>query len=169
MFRFRLERVLQHRQRRLDDCTLEAARAASALQVARTALTTARQELQASRDQTAARRQGRLRADDLTRLLAWHENLTARAQRLEAAVTAAARAEEAAQERLQAAWRDCEVLRRLEQRQRAEWVQQNERRERRILDEVGAIRAALVRRDPALPAAVPSQADRPRSAEGDRT
>ena len=50
------------------------------------------------------------------------------------------------QEHLQQAWRDREVLERLRQRQRQEWEEEEARRERRALDEIGAIRSALARR-----------------------
>lgn len=164
MFRFRLERVLQHRQRRLDARTLEAARAAGALQAARSALAVARRDLAISEQQAATARLGRLNGVELTRQLAWHENLAANVRHLEAVVAAAVQENEAAQERLRAAWRDREALQRLKERQHREWTQQEERRERLTLDEIGAIRAALSRRR----AAAHSPTDQPRPAEGDR-
>jgi len=47
---------------------------------------------------------------------------------------------------LTAAWRDVEVLRKLEERQRAQWEAEQRRLEGRLLDEVGGLRADRLRR-----------------------
>jgi flagellar export protein FliJ len=58
-----------------------------------------------------------------------------------------ARAELAArQERLNAVWRDLEVLNKLREKQKAEWRHEQEHREKLELDEVGQIRADRQRR-----------------------
>ena len=147
MFRFRLERVLQHRQREVDARSREVAEAQLAVQRAESGLAAASRRLHLSRAESAARRQGSLDATELQRGLAWQDELVARREAA-AGVLAAARGElAAAQERLQQAWRDREVLERLRQRQREEWEQEQARRERRALDEIGAIRSALAGRE----------------------
>jgi flagellar export protein FliJ len=146
MFRFRLERVLQYRRRRLEARTRELAATQMALHEAVAAATAATGALDRSRQQAANARRGTLDPPELARQLAWHEYLAAEERRRLEAV-ALARAELAgARTRLTQAWRECEVLRRLRERQRREWQQTMDRRERRALDEIGSIRAALAQR-----------------------
>jgi len=150
MFRFRLEKVLQQRRRVVDACSREVAAARSALAAAQATADAAARDLQASRQQAAAGRQGRLDPQAMARMLAWHDAQQARVRRLEDVVAAARIRTERAQERLEAAWRDREVLERLRARQEREWREEQARRERRALDEIGSIRAALTRgRSPA--------------------
>lgn len=168
MFEFRLERVLQHRQRQVDACTLEVAEAQAALLAASSRLDALDRELDDSRNLAAARRRGEIRTVDLQRQLGWHENLLACRQRLAAEVTAARAVLEAAKARLEEAWRDREVLERLKQRQREEWLRLRERRERQDLDEIGAIRAALALRETAFSGTGRNARGGPQSAESDR-
>lgn len=168
MFEFRLERVLQHRQRQVDACTLEVAEAQAALLAAQARLDAMARELDDSRNLAAARRRGEIRSMDLQRQLGWHENLLACRRRLAAEATAARTLLEAAQARLEEAWRDREVLERLKQRQADEWLRLRERRERQDLDEIGAIRAALALRETASCGTGRHARSGPQSAESDR-
>jgi len=143
MFRFRLERVLQHRQREVDARSREVAAIQRALQEREDRLAQAGRQLQQCRAELAARRHGELDPGALQRATAWQEELVTRRQTAEQDLAAARLDLNAAQERLQQAWRDREVLERLRQRQRQEWQQEEARRERRALDEIGAIRSAL--------------------------
>ncbi len=77
------------------------------------------------------------------RAAAWQEELVARLRSREAVMTQAQQDTEAARTRLQQAWRDREAIERLRERHYEEWRQEEARRERRELDEIGAIRAAL--------------------------
>jgi flagellar export protein FliJ len=146
MFRFRLERVLQHRQREVDACSRDVAAAQRALQEAEQELSWAVRDLARCRAEIAAGRQGRLDAAALQRATAWQDELVGRRTAAEQSVAAARRGLVTAQGKLQQAWRDREMLERLRQRQRQEWEQEQARRERRALDEIGAIRSALAGR-----------------------
>ncbi len=146
MFRFRLERVLQHRRREADARAQDLAHAQAALQAAEAARAALADELQDSRSAAAAARQGRLDPAVLARLADWHEELESLLAGAAGVVETRLQAVAAARRSLQEAWRRCEVLERLETRQRAEWQAAENRRERLQLDEIGAIRAALSRR-----------------------
>jgi flagellar FliJ protein len=146
MFRFRLERVLQHRQREVDARSRDVATTQLAVQEAEAARIAADRQLQQCRADLAAGRQGRLDATALQRATAWQDELVSRCESAQENLESARRALIAAQERLQQAWRDREVLERLRSRQRQEWQQEQERREQHALDEIGSIRSALAGR-----------------------
>jgi flagellar FliJ protein len=146
MFRFRLERVLQHRQREVDSRSREVATAHADLQQAEATVADALGQLQRYGAEVAARRQGSLDATSLQRNTAWQGELVTRRSAAEVLAAESRRRLATVQEHLQQAWRDREVLERLRQRQRQEWEQEEARRERRALDEIGAIRSALARR-----------------------
>ena len=146
MFRFRLERVLQHRQREVDSRSRDVATAHADLQQAEATVADAVDQLQRYRAEVAARRQGSLDATSLRRNTAWQGELVTRRSTAEAVVAESRRMLATEQEHLQQAWRDREVLERLRQRQRQEWEEEQAGRERRALDEIGAIRSALARR-----------------------
>ncbi len=144
MFRFRLEKVLQQRRREVEARSREVAatRAVHARLLA--AHDQAARDLQRHREAAAsARTAGALDAAALMRAGAWLDVRQVELVRLGEQVARAAAEVEAAQERLTAAWRDREVLERLRQRQHREWREEQARRERRALDEIGSIRAAL--------------------------
>ena len=71
MFRFRLERVLQHRQREVDARSRDVATTQLAVQEAEAARIAADRQLQQCRADLAAGRQGRLDATALQRATAW--------------------------------------------------------------------------------------------------
>lgn len=145
-FRFRLERVLKIRQRVLEQCTREVA--AADVEWRRRA---AREAELAGQDAQLCRSA----IDGAGRILDVRD-LSERAWRLrrlrELRVEAARDAELARLElerrraRLTDAWRDVEVLRKLESRRREQWEQEQRRREGRELDEIGGIRADRLRR-----------------------
>ena len=147
MFRFRLERVLRQRHRQVDACSREVAEAEAALQGAARAVEEAARELQQCRRDSAAGLGGPLDARSLMRAAAWQEELVARLRSREAVMAQAQQDTEAARTRLQQAWRDREAIERLRERHHEEWRQEEARRERRELDEIGAIRAALAAGD----------------------
>ncbi len=146
MFRFRLERVLRHRQRQVDARSREVAEAQAALQASEKAVGEAEAMLRRSQAEAASMRGGRIDAGQLGRLAAWHEELTAQRVALEAEVDRDRQLVDDAQQNLQQAWRDREILERLRERQKQEWIAEEARQERRALDEIGAIRSALALR-----------------------
>jgi hypothetical protein len=84
MFRFRLERILLYRQRRVDALTREYAGAQSRENAADKAVETLARDLDQSRESAASERDGSLDAAALARQLIWHEALQARQRELEA-------------------------------------------------------------------------------------
>ena len=146
MFRFRLERVLRHRQREVDARSRDVAEAQERLQASEAAVNSAETALRRSRAEAAAMRSGRIDVGQLERLAAWHEELEAQRIALEGEVGRDRELVAEAQNRLEQAWRDREILERLRERQKREWMVEEERRERRALDEIGAIRSALASR-----------------------
>lgn len=143
MFRFRLERILLHRQRQVDTRTREAALATTRLQAAQMAAARIACELECSWRQAAEDSRRGTDAVALGRQLAWHEALCARSRELEEAVEHARAELASAQQCLQEAWQAREVLQRLKERQRQQWASEAARRERRTMDEISSIKAAL--------------------------
>ncbi len=143
MYHFRLERVLRHRARLVDTASLKVAQAEVEVRLAQQALQSAQDELLASLEAGAQERQGQLDTESMRRLVAWHEELQVRIDVLNPDVVRAQGLLKEAQQELQTAWQDREVLERLKERQRDEWLQEQARSEQRALDEIGAIRSAL--------------------------
>jgi flagellar export protein FliJ len=147
MFRFRLDRVLQHRQRIVEACTRELAEAQGQLEQALATVAAADAELARSCRESARAREGVLTPESLARLTIWHDLLVRRRDESRDAVEKARALQERTQAKLQTAWRDREVLERLKEKQRQEWLLEDSRRQRRALDEIGAIRAAQQRQE----------------------
>jgi flagellar export protein FliJ len=145
-FRFRLAKVLKVRRRVQEQRTREVAAAERELR--------ARAEREARladavRALLEARPPGAGEALDVRDLV----EQSLRLRRLRDEFRAAAEATRAAaaeldrrRAQLTAAWRDVEVLRKLEERQRAQWEAEQRRLEGRLLDEVGGLRADRLRR-----------------------
>ncbi|MBD3221081.1 flagellar export protein FliJ [bacterium] len=143
MFRFRLERVLRHRQRQVDARSRDVADAERVLRQAEAAVQEAREAIAVQNEAAARQRSGPVDVSGLQRDLAWQDTLH---RELENTLERADRAREdlaAARARLEAAWRDREVLEKLRERQREEWRREEARRQQREIDEVASIRAAL--------------------------
>jgi len=140
MFRFRLAKVLRYRSRLVDEQSRH-------LKEARLGLRRLQQErevLQAEIEAVARRGDNFRRRGQMVQLWRyWTGYLAALRQRVgevrgreEAAGAEVARQ----RERLLARQRDKEVLQKLAARQEAQWLMDQQRRERRQMDEVGAIR-----------------------------
>jgi flagellar export protein FliJ len=142
MFRFRLDKVLRYRSRLVDREAQRLKEAADALQ----AVIRRREDLQRSiaaliREGEEERRRGdvqlwRLRADYLRALQARLTGLRGAERRARAAV-------EEQRRRLLEAHRRRLVLEKLKEHQHAAWAEQERRRERKRMDEVGGVRAAV--------------------------
>lgn len=145
-FRFRLEKVLKVRRRVLEQRTREVAEAGRAHQRCldrEAALAAEYGRLSASAPAAAG---AVLDVRDLAELALRLRRLGD--ERREAAqVTRLAELElERRRQLLTAAWRDVEVLRKLEERRRDQWEEEQRRDEARLLDEVGGLRADRLRR-----------------------
>ncbi len=145
-FRFRLQKVLDARQRRVDAV-------AGGLAVARRRTATIVEEaqcldleidrLQGSQDRVetafpiARRRQ----------LLAWLEHLAGQRSSLQAQLAEARAQEGRLHQEMTSAWQDLEVLKKLEDRQRKQWYAEQLKRENHEMDEMGVLRADRFRRE----------------------
>jgi len=142
MFRFRLDKVLRYRSRLVEREAQRLKEAADALQ----AVIRRREDLQRSiatvmREGEQERRRGgdvrlwQLRADYLRALQLRLAGLRGAERRARAAM-------EEQRRRLLEAHRRRLVLEKLKERQHAVWADEERRRERKQMDEVGAVRAA---------------------------
>jgi flagellar FliJ protein len=143
MFRFRLERVLRHRQRQVDARSRDVADAERALRSAEEHERDTARQLADLNARAASQRQGPLDVASMRQFETWQDQLHRRLEDRRRARWQAESDLEAAQTQLQAAWRDREILTRLKERQYSDWKQDEARRRQRELDEVGSIRAAL--------------------------
>ncbi len=146
MFRFRLAKVLRWRERRVDEEARAMRAAAEALRRARRD----RARLEAELARLASEGE-RLRRDggDVARwrlLATWLTAQTDRLRALQIREREAAVALGAQRQRLLQAHREKEVLLRLEARQRQVWEEEERRRERRELDDIGGRRHAGIDR-----------------------
>ena len=143
MFRFRFARLLKYRQNIVEERAREVKAAAEDLAMTKRSEQEALQQIVRLTRQCAS---GREQSPDAARqglqadfLAAWRRDLdTLRQRQVDAAEALAA-----AQEGLVTAYRDQEVMEQLERRQRQTWETEQRRRERKLLDEIGSIRAAL--------------------------
>lgn len=140
-FRFRLEKVKRVRRRLVDQQSQRLAAAQRDLEAAAVRLGEVERRI-ARTLEAAAAPAVRLDLDLRRRQLVWLEHLRGLRQRAAAELTAAEDAAAAERRRLMEAWRDLEVLQKLESRQQRTWLEEEARRESRILDEIGQNRAA---------------------------
>jgi flagellar export protein FliJ len=145
-FQFRLAKVMKVRQRLLELRTRELAEADRARQ----ACLARELELTVAYDRLAGTSQTALGAILDVRDLA---ELALRLRRLGELRAEASRDTRLAamecerrRESLTEAWRDVEVLRKLEQRRREQWEEEQRRHESRLLDEIGGVRSDRLRR-----------------------
>ena len=140
-FRFRLAKVLKVRERVLEQRTREVAAAERARQQCRER----EQELAAAYAQVAqaapAAAGAVLDVRDLAELALRLRRLGERRAEASRRTRLATAELEVQRGRLTAAWRDAEVLRKLESRRREQWEEEQRRRDGRQLDEIGGIRA----------------------------
>lgn len=142
-FRFRLEKVLRYRHRLVDLRSRDVAEAELVLAGIQDRCENLRRRLAAVNDPARAGEavdvRGRLE------LAAWYDRQEKALAALEEERRAAAQNVERYRAELSDAWRDREVLERLRQRRREEWLKDQERRERAELDEIGQQRSGRAR------------------------
>lgn len=137
VYRFRLEKVLEHRRRLVDlrARDLAAAESRAAALAGRIAGVRAEQDRCESAGET-----GDLDVRRLAARTAWIARLDGVVARLEQERQAALVAVGVARSALQGAWRDREVLAQLRERRLGEWQAEQNRREIAELDEIGGLR-----------------------------
>lgn len=145
-FRFRLAKVLKVRRRTLEQRTREVAAAEREHQLCREReerlAAACRRLVQAAPPAAGSLLDVRDLAEQALRLRCLHDE-----HRAATLVTRAAQLElERRRALLTTAWRDAEVLRKLEERQRGQWEDAQRRLDGRVLDEIGGLRADRLRR-----------------------
>lgn len=145
-FRFRLEKVLKVRRRVLEQRTRDVAEAGRAHQRCLEREEALAEAYRCLAGAAPAAPGALLDVRDLAELAVRLRRLGD--ERREAAQVTRLALNELERQRqlLTAAWRDVEVLRKLEDRRRAQWEEEQRRAEGRRLDEVGGLRADRLRR-----------------------
>lgn len=143
MFKFRLEKVLQHRQRQVDAQARCVTLAEQALRRAEAAVGDASSAIRRHDAAAADARHGHLDPGGLQQQLAWRDQLVRARHQHETTRDEALDGLTRAQKDLQDAWREREVLERLRSKQYEDWKHEQARRQQQELDEVGSIRAAI--------------------------
>lgn len=137
VFRFRLEKVREHRRRVVDGCSKAVAEAGQRVEGFSRMRERLERDIRRHASHMAARRDEAVSSRDFQTGTAWLVHLNDQAVDLEKMLVQAMEEESAAREELAAAWRDLEVLNRLRTRQETAWRMDLERRERRLMDEIG--------------------------------
>ena len=140
-FKFRLEKVWKHRRKIVDEHSIAAASADQRV----AALSRQIVELDhniALHARSMVQGDGNiLRSKDLIADATWQDHLYHLGQELDIKLQTAVKDLERCRSRLTGSWRDLEVLSRLRERQSENWRAQQNRRERKQMDEIGQIRA----------------------------
>ena len=136
-FRFRLEKVREHRRRAVDRCSLAVAEARQRVErlgkmQVRLSEDLARHAADMARQRSEATRSGQYQMG-----ASWLAHLHQQAAELTRMMEEAMEAEFMAREALAAAWRDLEALNLLRAKQEAAWRHEQNRRERILMDEIG--------------------------------
>ena len=144
-FRFRLDKVLNYRQKIVDQVSREVGEAARVVAQFNTRMV----ELQGQIDALLAEQKfcGHLDVQALNQRQIWIAHLGQRMQMLVRERDRAMAELDNRRARLTAVWRDLEVLKKLKERQKASWQQEQLRRENQDLDEIGQIRADRQQRE----------------------
>ncbi len=145
-FTFRLESVLKFRQRIVDKQGHEVALAQAQVTACRTRLADLERNIAQHMMEASGQLGSGLRVQDMVAKTVWLEHLRQLKKEMDAELVESTRELLAARTRLNAAWRDLEVLEQLKIKQGSDWLEHIEAVERKELDEIGQIRADRARR-----------------------
>lgn len=146
-FRFRLEKVREHRQRQVDSCSLVVARLNQRLEQLGQLKAQLEDDIRRQAANMAGRRGGEVNRRDFLAGTAWLEHLHRQRENLDQTISASLEQLVQAREELSRAWMDLEVMGRLRNKQEADWRQDQVRRERREMDEIGQWKGRTVQVD----------------------
>lgn len=145
-FRFRLQKVLDLRQRKVDTAAQELA--AAARRTAGVARRIAQLDAEVDRlQQKAGRRTDSFPVHERIALNQWLAHQADRRGGLCVELSRVRAEEEERRREMTRAWQDVEVLKKLRERQRQHWQQEHAKRESREMDEIGVQRADRRRRE----------------------
>jgi flagellar export protein FliJ len=142
MFHFRLDRVLRWRRRCEEERARELKRAVDELARQETLITNITEEIRRIGALAATTPAGTPDVTVLRHRAVWLAHLGTRRQELHQERAALVAKVGEARSRLVEAHRDCEILVRLRERQRAAWEAEEARRERKQMDEIVGLRVA---------------------------
>lgn len=145
-FRFRLEKVLKVRRRVLEQRTRDLAEAGRAHQACLDHEAQLAAAYRAVAEAAPVEQGSLLDVRDLAEQALRLRRLDGLRRDAARRTHEAALAVEAQRALLTAAWRDVEVLRKLEERRREQWDEEQRRQESRQLDEIGGLRADRLKR-----------------------
>ena len=144
-FHFRLQKVLDHRQRLVDQQSSRVGEAAAGVAVARGDVDDVDREVAAFLAQGAGTEV--LSVVQLTQRRHWLDHLEGRRQTLSVSLEEAEGRLAREREELTRLWRDLEVIKKLRVSKKNDWEAENRRRENQELDEIGQIRADRQKRE----------------------
>jgi flagellar export protein FliJ len=136
-FRFRLEKVREHRRREVDRCSLSVAEARRRVERLGKMQERLAEDLERHAADMARLRNEATRSGQYQMGTSWLAHLHRQAAELDRMIADAMEAETRSRATLAAAWRDLEALNLLRTRQEAAWRLEQDRRERREMDEIG--------------------------------
>jgi flagellar FliJ protein len=144
-FKFRLEKVLRVRQELVD----QQSRRVGEAQMVAAGLEQDSRDLQGQVQQilTCAPPARGISTSDLTQRRHWLDHLERAQIKLGEELDRARTVVNLEREKLTEAWRDLEVLKKLKERQKAAWQEEQNRLENRELDEIGQMRSDRARRE----------------------
>lgn len=140
-FRFRLQKVLDHRQRLVDEQSGKVGEAAAHVAQARGQVASVEGQMTSLLQQGPDGSSFTLQVSDLHQRRLWLDHLGRRRGKLLLRVESAEQELAAQRAELTRLWRDLEVIKKLREKQKEEWAAEIRRRENQDLDEIGQIRA----------------------------
>ncbi len=146
-FQFRLQKVLKYRERLLELQTREVARANRVVEAIVEKLEELDQRIAEQHQAEATELNRTLSVENLMSRGQWIDHLENLREEIEEEEARARQELEAERQKLTAAWRDLEVLEQLRKKQKEAWEEEQRKRERQDLDELGQIRADRSRRE----------------------
>jgi len=149
-FRFRLQKVLDHRQRLVDQQSRRVSEATQKLSAVETSIKSLHLEITQVINPTQMIETG-LKTEYLNQRRNWLEHLDLRLEQLEGDRQKATGELAEQREKLTETWRDLEVLKKLKLKQKEAWEHEIFRRENQDLDEIGQIRADRMAREKVAP------------------
>ena len=142
-FRFRLDSVLKHRRRVMEDKAREVAIVEKRIESARQVQAGLEERLREFRDQVPSDLGTKLHVGDLMAKSAWLARLGDRLRKSELEIVDLQTRRDGLRSDLEDAWRQCEVLEKLKARHKAEYDRGAVRSSTMEMDETGSVRHAL--------------------------
>ena len=146
-FVFRLEKILKYRQRLLELQTREVAKASRVLEAIGARIADLEDQIRLQMETEATELNRTLSVENLINRGQWVDHLELLQDEVRQELETARGELEGERKKLNAAWRDLEVLQQLKEKQKEAWEEEQRKRERQDLDELGQIRADRDRRE----------------------